>query len=74
MSLTTYQDARRYATRIRDRTAIRDRMGAMPPWYVEKDIGVQRFKDDPSLSDEELAEEIRTVLSESPSWARATGR
>ena len=55
MALTTYQDVRRYATRIKDRTAIRDRMGAMPPWYVEKDIGVQRFKDDPSLSDEELA-------------------
>jgi len=55
MPLTTYQDVRRYATRIKDRTAIRDRMGAMPPWYLEKDIGVQGFKDDPSLSDEELA-------------------
>jgi hypothetical protein len=26
----------------------------MPPWYVEKDIGIQHFKDDPSLSDEEI--------------------
>jgi len=30
-------------------------MGTMPPWYVEKDIGIQRFKDDPSLNDEEVA-------------------
>jgi hypothetical protein len=55
MALTSYQEARRYAQRIRDRTAIRDRMGAMPPWYVEKDIGIQHYKQDPSLTDEELA-------------------
>ena len=55
MSLITYEEVRRYAARIRDRTAIRDRMGAMPPWYVEKDIGIQHYKNDPSLSDQELA-------------------
>jgi len=55
MSLVTYQEVRRYAARIRERTAIRDRMGAMPPWYAEKDIGIQHYKNDPSLSDEELA-------------------
>ena len=27
----------------------------MPPWYVEKDIGIQHYKDDPSLSDEQVA-------------------
>jgi hypothetical protein len=27
----------------------------MPPWYVEKDIGIQHYKQDPSLSDLELA-------------------
>jgi hypothetical protein len=26
----------------------------MPPWYIEKDIGIQRYKDDPSLSDAEI--------------------
>ncbi len=55
MSLTSYQEARRYAQRIKDRTAIRDRMGAMPPWYVEKDTGIQHFLQDPSLTDQELA-------------------
>jgi hypothetical protein len=55
MSLITYQEVRRYAQRIKDRTAIRDRMGTMPPWYVEKDIGIQHYKNDPSLSDLDLA-------------------
>ena len=55
MSLITYDEVRRYATRIRQRTAIRDRMGAMPPWYVEKDVGIQHYQNDPSLSDLELA-------------------
>ncbi len=55
MSLVTYEEVRRYAGRIRDRTAIRDRMGSMPPWYVEKNIGIQHYKNDPSLSDQDLA-------------------
>ena len=55
MSLVTYQDARRYSRRMKERTAIRDRMGAMPPWYVEKNIGIQHYKQDNSLNDEEVA-------------------
>lgn len=55
MSLVTYQEVRRYAQRIKDRTAIRDRMGAMPPWYIEKDIGIQHYQNDNSLSDQDLA-------------------
>ena len=27
----------------------------MPPWFIDKNIGVQRFKNDPSPSDEEIA-------------------
>ncbi len=30
------------------------RAGVMPPWYAEKDIGIQHFKDDPSLSELEI--------------------
>ncbi|HIA74744.1 MAG TPA: cytochrome c [Gemmatimonadetes bacterium] len=55
MPLTTYEEVRRLAPRIKYRTAIRDRMGAMPPFFVEKDIGIHEFKNDPSLSDEELS-------------------
>jgi hypothetical protein len=62
MSLVDYEDVRPYATRIMRRTGIRDRMGTMPPWYVEKGVGIQHFKDDPSLSDEEIS----TIAA----WAR----
>ena len=55
MPLTTFREVRPWARSIKLRTAIRDRMGAMPPFFVEKDLGILKFKDDPSLSDEELA-------------------
>jgi mono/diheme cytochrome c family protein len=55
MSLLTYEDARPYAASIKRRTAIRNRQGTMPPWYIEKDLGIQRYKNDISLSDAEVA-------------------
>ena len=55
MSLTDYETAKVYAPLIKYRTGIKDRMGAMPPWYHERDIGIQSFKGDMSLSDEEIA-------------------
>src|SRR5215469_17358815 len=54
MSLITYEDARPYAAAIKRRTAIRWRQGTMPPWYIEKDIGIQGYKNDISLSDAEI--------------------
>jgi hypothetical protein len=71
MSLVTYQEVRRYASRIAERTAIRDRMGAMPPWYVEKDIGIQHYKNDPSLSDAEVAAIQTWVRNGAPEGNRA---
>ena len=38
----------------------------MPPWYVEKNIGIQKFKDDPSLSDEEIAKIAKWADSGAP--------
>src|SRR5215471_19074895 len=55
MSLVTYEDVRPYARAIKQRTSIGPHAGVMPPWYVEKNIGIQKFKDDPSLSDDEIA-------------------
>ncbi len=55
MSLLTYADARPWAKSIKQRTAIRNRQGVMPPWYIEKDIGIQRYKNDVSLSEAEIA-------------------
>lgn len=63
MPLITYDQVAPFAGLIEYKTALRDRAGAMPPWYMEKDIGIQAYKDDPSLTDEELA-----LLS---TWARS---
>ena len=54
MSLLTYEQARPWARAIKARTALRSQRGAMPPWFIEKDIGIQQFKDDISLSEEEI--------------------
>ena len=51
MSLVTYQEVRPWARSIRNRVVNRE----MPPWHIDKNIGLQSFKDDPSLSDEEIA-------------------
>jgi hypothetical protein len=55
MSLLTYEDARPYARAMKARTALRDKRGAMPPWFIEKNVGIQHFKDDFSLTEEEIA-------------------
>ena len=54
MSLLTYEEVRPWARAIKTRTALRNKRGAMPPWFIEKDIGIQRYKNDPSLSEEEI--------------------
>lgn len=55
MSLVTYNEVVPYAGLIEYRTHLRDRAGAMPPWYAQKNVGIQQYKQDPSLTEEELA-------------------
>jgi hypothetical protein len=55
MSLVTYEEVRPWARAIKQRTGLGPRAGVMPPWYIEKNIGIQHYKDDPSLSDAEIA-------------------
>jgi mono/diheme cytochrome c family protein len=55
MPLETFEQVRPYAPLIKVRTALRGKGGAMPPYYVETGIGIQHYKDDLRLSDEELA-------------------
>jgi hypothetical protein len=50
MSLITYQDARPWARSIKDRVAARQ----MPPWHIDKTVGIQKFKNDISLTDEQV--------------------
>src|SRR5262245_54650219 len=42
MSLISYEDVRPYARAIKQRTALRSKPAAMPPWYIEKNVGIQR--------------------------------
>ena len=51
MALLTYEDARPWARSIKAKVSQRE----MPPWYIDRNIGIQKFKDDPSLSDAEVA-------------------
>ena len=55
MSLIDYEEVRPWARAMKYRTGLRDTMGVMPPWFIEKDIGIQQFKNDPSLSEDEIA-------------------
>jgi hypothetical protein len=45
MSLTTYEDARPWARSIKTKISARE----MPPWFIERNVGIQKFKDDPAL-------------------------
>src|SRR3954467_7891598 len=51
MSLLTYQDARPWARSIKQKVSSRE----MPPWYIDRHIGINKFKDDPSLTEAEIA-------------------
>src|SRR5712691_7512871 len=51
MSLLTYKDARPWARPIKDKVVRRQ----MPPWHIDRNVGINKFKDDPSLSDAEIA-------------------
>lgn len=55
MSLITYEETRPWARAIKHRTGLGPRAGVMPPWYIEKNVGIQHYKDDPSLSEVEIA-------------------
>jgi hypothetical protein len=50
MSLITYQDARPWARAIRDRVSTRQ----MPPWHIDPSVGVREFKNDMSLTQDQI--------------------
>ena len=43
MSLMTYEDARPWARSIKTRVVNRE----MPPWHIDRNVGIQKFKNDP---------------------------
>src|SRR5215510_15139167 len=46
MSLLTYEDVRPWARSIQQKVTRRE----MPPWYIDHNVGIAKFKDDPSLT------------------------
>jgi hypothetical protein len=50
MSLVTFEEARPWARSTKQRVADRQ----MPPWHIDKTIGIQQFKNDRSLSDKQI--------------------
>ena len=51
MALMSYSDARPWAKDIKRRVLAR----TMPPWFVDKHVGIQHFSNDISLSDAQIA-------------------
>ena len=50
MPLLTYEQVQPFALLIKDRTAKR----IMPPWHLDPNVGIQEFKNDMSLSEQEI--------------------
>jgi hypothetical protein len=62
MSLLTYNDVRPWAQSIKAKVLSRE----MPPWHVDRNVGIAKFKDDPSLSDAEIATIVNWVDQRAP--------
>src|SRR5215831_13430225 len=62
MSLTSYEEVRPWARAIRQRVAARE----MPPWHLDKTVGIRTYKNDISLNDEQIATVLRWVDAGAP--------
>ena len=62
MPLITYTDAKQFASAIKSKVAAR----VMPPWHIDKNIGVRAFKNDRSLTDEQVSAIVSWVDAGAP--------
>jgi hypothetical protein len=62
MSLETYAAVRPWARSIKQRVLLRQ----MPPWSIDKSVGIQEFANDRSLTNEELSTVVRWIDSGAP--------
>jgi hypothetical protein len=62
MPLLTYEQARPWARAIKTKVAARD----MPPWHLDKTVGIQKFVNDISLSDAQIDTIVRWVDAGAP--------
>ena len=62
MSLVTYEETRPWAKAIRERVITHQ----MPPWHIDATVGVRKFKNDMSLSEEQIATIVRWADAGAP--------
>jgi hypothetical protein len=62
MSLVTYEEARPWARSIKNRVATRQ----MPPWHLDRSVGIQKYKNDRSLTDEQVDTIVKWVDAGAP--------
>ena len=62
MSLVTYDETKPWGDKIKDRVATRN----MPPWHLDRTVGIQKYKNDTSLTDEQISTIVRWVDSGMP--------
>jgi len=62
MSLVNYEETRPWAKAIRERIITRQ----MPPWHIDKTVGIQKFKNDRSLSDAQIDTIVKWVDAGAP--------
>ena len=62
MSLATYKESRPWARSIKARVLSRQ----MPPWHIDRSVGVQHFKNDMSLTDDQIATIVAWVDQGAP--------
>jgi hypothetical protein len=62
MPLVTYEDARPWAKAIASRVRTRQ----MPPWHIDKTVGIQRFKNDRSLNEVQIDTILQWVAAGAP--------
>jgi hypothetical protein len=62
MALRTYDEVRPWARSIKLRVESRQ----MPPWHIDKSVGIQHFENDRSLSDDQIDTIVRWVDAGAP--------
>jgi mono/diheme cytochrome c family protein len=62
MALRTFAESRPWARSIKARVETRE----MPPWHIDKTVGVQEFKNDRSLTDDQIATIVKWVEAGAP--------
>ncbi|PYR93873.1 MAG: hypothetical protein DMG19_01105, partial [Acidobacteria bacterium] len=62
MSLLTYEQTRPWAKSIKAKVMARE----MPPWFIDKNVGIRQFNNDISLTDQEIATLVKWADAGAP--------